>query len=488
MGRWGSGPGFYLVIPAFGPSNGRDAVGKIVDTPMDISFMLGCAYPDVLWPYLVRPGFDLNDFSDEARDLKRQLDSLEDPYQAARTLYSLNRQRLILDYVPGSEGDFNPDPTVRAALFKPVRADFADKAVTRRVLVPATGKKLAYSCWMQKKPSPLVCYIPGLGAYRLDRSTVAYADMLYRHGYSVVAFSNPFQKEFMESASTMAVPGYGPADCDDVVNAFKLVLADLRKWKGDKITETCLSGVSHGGYFTLMISAREAAGQLGGLTFDRYVAVNPPVQLALAEHRLDEMFNAPLAWPPAERRQRMEVAIYKALYFADNGLDVSGNIPLTRIESDFLIGLMFRYTLMSAIVDSQRRDNLGVLKLNPDSFVRQDSYREVRRIDYADYTDRFVLPYVIKRGRGTDREQLLAATSLAQSTEFLHHNPKVRVQICEDDFLLAPSDISWFRSTFGTNLTVYPIGGHLGNLHIPAVQEALVRLFSDKPAAQRFQN
>jgi hypothetical protein len=234
-----------------------------------------------------------------------------------------------------------------------------------------------------------------------------------------------------------------------------------------------------------MIAAREAAGQLGGLTFDRYVAVNPPVQLAQAQKRLDEMFNAPLAWPAAERRQRMEEAVYKALYFADNRLDVSGNIPISRTESDFLIGLVLRYTLMSVIVDSQQRHNLGVLKVNPDKFVRQDSYREIRTINYEEYTDRFVLPYLIKTGRVTNCEQLVAATDLEQSTEFLHNNPKIRVQISEDDFLLTTNDISWFRSTFGTNLTIYPDGGHLGNLHIPTVQEALVRLFPAPGEARR---
>ena len=305
---------------------------------------------------------------------------------------------------------------------------------------------------------------------------------MYRHGYSVVAFSNPFQKEFMESASTMPVPGYGPADCDDVVNALKLILADMRQWKGDKITGTCLTGVSHGGYFTLMIAGREAAGQSGGLTFDRYVAVNPPTQLARAAQRLDEMYNAPLAWPATERWKRMEDAIFKALYFADNGLDVSGNIPLTRAESDFVVGAAFRFVLMDVIQDSQRRDNLGVLKVKPGRFVREDSIREIRRINYAEYTDRFVLPYLTKSGLVTNRQDLIAATDLGQSADLLRRNPKIRVQICEDDFLLTPADISWFRSTFGTNLTVYPVGGHLGNLHIPAVQEALVRLFSDKGA------
>jgi phospholipid-binding lipoprotein MlaA len=482
LGYCGNGPGFYLVLPIFGPCNGRDAVGKIVDWPMDIPSDLSLAYWDKVWPMTIRPSITVNDLSGEARDYKRQLDSLVDPYVTFRTLYSLNRERLIIDYKPTSDKDSNPNPTLNAVLFKPVTANFANKAVTRRVLIPATGKNLAYSCWMQKKPAPLACYIPGLGTYRLDRSTLAYADMMYRHGYSVVAFSNPFQKEFMEHASTMAIPGYAPADCDDVVSSLKLILGDVRKWKGNKITSTSLTGVSHGAFFTLMIAAREAAGQLGGLTFDRYVAVNPPPQLAHAAERLDEMFTAPLAWPAAERQKRMKESIYKALHYADSGLDISGSIPLTRTESDFIIGLAFRYTLMSVIVDSQRRHNMGALKVKPDKFVRQDSIREIRQINYAGYSEQFMLPYLIKSGRATSREDVLAATDLDNSTEFLRDNPKIRVQICEDDFLLKPADVSWFRSTFGSNLTDYAVGGHLGNLHIPAVQEALVRLFADKTA------
>ena len=480
LGQWGSGPGFYLVLPLLGPSNGRDAVGKLVDMPLDICFWIGVAYPHDVWPYAIRPGIAANDLSGNARDYKRRLDSLPDPYLAARTFYSLNRQRLVVDYIPSYDTNDHPNPTIRAVLFKPVIADFADKAVTRKVRVPATGKKLPFSCWMQKKPAPLVIYIPGLGTYRYDRTTLAYADMMYRHGYSVVAISSPFQKEFMESASTVAVPGYGPADCDDVVNALKLILADVRTWQGDKITGASLTGVSHGGYLTLMIAARDAAGQLGGLTFDRYVAVNPPPQLGAAAHRLDEMFDAPLAWPADERRQRINESIHKALYFADNRIDVLGDFPLTRTESDFLIGLSFRFTLMDVIEDSQRRHNLGVLKVNPNKFARQDSIREIQQISYGEYADRFLIPYLIKTGRVTDRAEALANCDLTRSTQWLRSNPKIRVQICDDDFLLTPADLLWFRSTFGTNLVEYPVGGHLGNLHIPAVQEKLVQLFSQK--------
>jgi phospholipid-binding lipoprotein MlaA len=476
LGHYGSGPWFYLMIPVAGPSNGRDALGKILDWPLDICFWIGRAYPDELWPQAIRPGLAFNDLSDNARAYKRELDSLVDPYQALRTLYSLNRQRLVTEYVP-NRGDFNPDPSVGAVLFRPLTPNFADRADTRKVLVSGTGKELPYSCWMQEKPAPLVCYIPGLGSYRLDRSSLAYADMLYRHGYSVITISNPFQKEFMENASTVAVPGFGPADCDDLVSVLKVVASDIKSVAGDKITSTSLTGVSHGGYFTLLIAAREAAGELGDLTFDRYVAVNPPVKLASALRRLDDMFNAPLAWPRQERRARMREALYKALYFANNGLDISGNIPLSFEESQFLIGVVFRYTLMSAIVDSQQRRNLGVLRHDPNGFVRQDLYREIRQYSFEDYMNLFVLPYIAQAGLGKDAAALKNQTDLERETSRFKGNDKIRVQICEDDFLLSKNQNQWFHATFGKNLTSYTVGGHLGNLHVPAVQEKLVSLF-----------
>ncbi len=102
LGHYGYKPGFYLEVPIIGPSNGRDAVGRIVDLPLDILFWVGVAYPNEFWPDTTRPGAEANNLSGNARNYKRQLDSLVDPYQAQRTLYSLNRQRLILDYEPVS--------------------------------------------------------------------------------------------------------------------------------------------------------------------------------------------------------------------------------------------------------------------------------------------------------------------------------------------------------------------------------------------------
>jgi phospholipid-binding lipoprotein MlaA len=40
MGHYGVGPGFYLVLPVFGPSNARDAVGLLVDSRLDLLYYL----------------------------------------------------------------------------------------------------------------------------------------------------------------------------------------------------------------------------------------------------------------------------------------------------------------------------------------------------------------------------------------------------------------------------------------------------------------
>ncbi len=483
LGHYGTGPGFYLMIPLIGPSNGRDALGRILDWPLDLAFWIGQAEPEAWWPEFIRPTVGANDFSGQARAYKHQLDSLNDPYQVLRTAYSLERQRQVLDYQPNLRAHFRPELAVRTSLFVPQTPHFASLATTRRVRVAATGRELPYSCWLQPGTAPLVCYLPGLGSHRLDRSTLAYADMLYRHGYSVVAISNPFQREFMENASTQTVPGYGPADVAEVAAVLRLIRDDLRQWHGKRIPSIMLTGISHGGYLTLKIAAGEARGELGGLAFDRYVAVNPPVDLFDALNRLDSLYSTPLAWPPAERRERMKNSLYAGLYFAENGLDALGDVPLTREESRFIVGVIFRYTLMSVIQNSQCRHNLGILTHDPTSFVRRDSYHEIRQISYADYLNRFVLPELIRQGHIgdgiADRIAAVFAASLRHDTAAFRQDPKIRVQICEDDFLLDGGDVAWFRGVFGTHLKAYPQGGHLGNLYVPAVQDELIRLFGE---------
>jgi hypothetical protein len=57
----------------------------------------------------------------------------------------------------------------------------------------------------------------------------------------------------------------------------------------------------------------------------------------------------------------------------------------------------------------------------------------------------------------------------------LRANPNIRVIVNQNDFLLADEDLAWLHATFAPDrLTVFPQGGHLGNLSNPLVQKAIL--------------
>ena len=57
----------------------------------------------------------------------------------------------------------------------------------------------------------------------------------------------------------------------------------------------------------------------------------------------------------------------------------------------------------------------------------------------------------------------------------LRANPGIRVIVNQNDFLLADADMAWLHATFAPEqLTVFPQGGHLGNLSNVTVQKAIL--------------
>lgn len=87
LGRWGMGEGMYLVLPIFGPSNPRDAVGKVVDVLTDPVWQYA---QNTDKEYITNQRFaaELVDF--RARNME-EIDDLEktslDYYAAVRSLY-----------------------------------------------------------------------------------------------------------------------------------------------------------------------------------------------------------------------------------------------------------------------------------------------------------------------------------------------------------------------------------------------------------------
>jgi len=47
-----------------------------------------------------------------------------------------------------------------------------------------------------------------------------------------------------------------------------------------------------------------------------------------------------------------------------------------------------------------------------------------------------------------------------------------------DDIILGPGDLGFLRKTFGDRLTVYPHGGHCGNLNYRVNANAMLEFFA----------
>jgi phospholipid-binding lipoprotein MlaA len=109
MATWGVGEGPFLMLPIFGPSNPRDAIGKFADTFID-PINLWAANNDQEWVPLARAigtGIDQRDqIWDILDDLKK---SSVDYYAAIRSLY---RQRRIENISNGKDSKNNPTPSL----------------------------------------------------------------------------------------------------------------------------------------------------------------------------------------------------------------------------------------------------------------------------------------------------------------------------------------------------------------------------------------
>lgn len=94
LGRWGVGPGAYVVLPVFGPSTMRDGVGRGVDLATGPRLYIEGDE--------VRYGLGFLGVVDSRSDWLGALNLPEDPYVAVRDSYLARREREVADAVETS--------------------------------------------------------------------------------------------------------------------------------------------------------------------------------------------------------------------------------------------------------------------------------------------------------------------------------------------------------------------------------------------------
>jgi ABC-type transporter lipoprotein component MlaA len=546
FGKWGWKPGCFLMLPIYGPSNERDTIGLAADTAANPLLYIApykfVANNPLTWlgPYSwFCYTVMYNDLTDSVGEYVRFSQAEMDPYSEVQYAWTFARANRVADFQVKGKQDEASLETLESVFFTFKDPEFPSHGKTKSVLIPSTGRKLKFTFWLQPGKANVVYIVPGLGSHRLAETSLALAELVHSNGFSAVCVSSPFNFEFMEHASTAAMPAYLPVDGNDLHVALTEIDHRLHALYPNRLGNRALMGYSMGAFQSLFVAAtgptnqysvrtrgsvlrflqgkHPATNQLPLIQFDRYVAINSPVRLAQGISKLDEFYRAPLEWPVAERADDLENTFLKVAALSKLTLTPRSTLPFSAIESKFLIGLTFRLILRDMIYSSQRRNNQGVLQHRIRNFRRNPLYQEILQYSYQDYFEKFAIPYyqarglaspheidgaaarpveyasggaghaaeVIPRGKGRATEVISRGEPMAEALEKagdlrtyeagMRANPNIRVIVNQNDFLLTDEDLAWLHATFGPEqLTVFPIGGHLGNLSNLTVQKSIL--------------
>ena len=506
FGQWGWKPRCFLMLPIFGPSNERDALGLGADTAANPLIYIS-PYKFVatdpltyLGPYTYLSYVVMyNDLSDSVGEYVRFSQAEMDPYSEIQYAWTFARANRVADFQVKGKQDEASLETIESVFFTFKDPEFPGRGKTRSVLIPATGRKLKFTFWLQPGQANVVYIVPGLGSHRLAEPSLALAELVYKNGFSAVCVSSPFNSEFMEHASTAAMPAYLPVDGHDLHVALTEIDRRLHALYPDRLGNRALMGYSMGAFESLFVAATEptnpppsdfgvpqsrdqlpvhrSLGEGGPLIkFDRVVAINTPVRMTYGISKLDEFYRAPLDWPGAERTDDIENTFLKVAALSKLSLTPRSSLPFSAIESKFLIGMTFRFMLRDIIFSSQRRNNQGVLQHRIRNFRREPLYQEILQYSYQDYFEKFATPYYQAHGVASPTaEALEKAGDLRTYDAGLRANPDIRIIVNQNDFLLADEDLAWLHATFAPEqLTVFAQGGHLGNLSNLTVQKSIL--------------
>jgi hypothetical protein len=346
---------------------------------------------------------------------------------------------------------------------------------------------VSLALYRQNRPAPLLFILAGIGSNPYFGVAPYLASLFFKEGSHVVILPSPMSWNFALSASRRGAPGYAPDDARDLYAVMQKTLTVLKDRHDVKITAINFMAVSLGGLDGAYLSVIDAdEGKIG---IDKYLLVNPPVDLAYAVKKIDEWNALASKFGRAKSRQ----IISRAIAIVDSFADVRRDNPavfdrlakqfagFTTEDLQFLIAENLQSQLPELVYVTQVMHDQKVLKaLKHDKRKRLE---EAKDFTFTDYNEKIAVPLWQKQTGNTDvdKENFIQGGSLARILARLRGNPKVRIMHNADDFMAEKKSIVALKEALGDQVKLYPYGGHLGNLWYPENKEYALRYFRPRP-------
>ena len=347
-------------------------------------------------------------------------------------------------------------------------------------------KKLRYRLAKQDHPAPLVFLIAGTGAPYTSTLNEFLKKLYYGAGYNVVQLSSPTSFDFMSAASRFATPGVSKDDAEDLYRVMQAVRAQQSNLK---ITDYYLTGYSLGALDAAFVAHLDETRR--SFNFKRVLLLNPPVNLYTSITNLDKLVQTEVKGINNSTTFYELVLAKLTRYFKQKGyVDLNDAVlfdfqqskqHLTNEQMAMLIGSTFRFSVADIAFTSDLINRRGLI--TPPKYPISEGtsltpfLKRALQCDFNCYITEQVIPMWRARTDGGSLLQLVDQVSLYALKDYLHNSPKIAVMHNADDVILGPGDLGFLRKTFGDRLTVYPYGGHCGNINYRVNSDAMLEFF-----------
>ncbi|WP_438280968.1 serine/threonine protein kinase [Pseudomonas alabamensis] len=347
-------------------------------------------------------------------------------------------------------------------------------------------KKLTYRLARQDHKAPLIFIIAGTGAPYSSSINEYLKKLFYQAGYHVVQLSSPTSWDFMSAASRTATPGISQEDAEDMYRVMQSVRAQHPRLP---VSEFYLTGYSLGALDAAFVSHLDETRR--SFNFKRVLLLNPPVNLQTSVSNLDKLVQTSVKGIDS-RTNFYELMLHKlTMYFRQKGyVDLNEALlydfqqsrqHLSNEQMAMLIGTSFRFSAADIAFTSDLINRRGLITPPKYPITEGSSltpfFKRALQCDFECYLTEQVIPMWRAKSDGGSLLQLVDQVSLYALRDYLSQSPKIAVMHNADDVILGPGDIGFLRQVFGDRLTLYPHGGHCGNLNYRVNSDAMLEFF-----------
>ena len=290
----------------------------------------------------------------------------------------------------------------------------------------------------------------------------------------------------MASASRLATPGVSKDDAEDMY----MVMQAVRAQQSDiPVTEFYLTGYSLGALNAAFVAHLDETRH--SFNFKRVLLLNPPVNLYTSINNLDKLVQTQVKGINSTTTFYELVLGKLTRYFQQKGyIDLNDALVydfqnskqhLSNEQMAMLIGTSFRFSAADIAFTSDLINRRGLI--TPPKYPINEGtsltpfFKRALQCDFDCYLTEQVIPMWRARTDGGSLLQLVDQVSLYALKDYLKTSNKIAVMHNADDVILGPGDLGFLRSTFGNRLTVYPHGGHCGNINYRVNSDAMLEFF-----------